>query len=76
MNFQSTSILKTGAENTSSIVNAIGKLPEDEKNVLILRIVKGYSINKVSNIMNESEEYIKHLQLQSLKKLTSILQKA
>lgn len=76
MNFQSTSILKTGAENTASIVNAIGKLPEDEKNVLILRIVKGYSINKVSNIMNESEEYIKHLQLQSLKKLTSILQKA
>ena len=54
---------------------ALNKLSEQDKRVLTLRIIKGYSVKEVSKILDKPEGTIKSLQFRALKKLREILAK-
>ncbi|HBF76616.1 MAG TPA: RNA polymerase subunit sigma, partial [Clostridiaceae bacterium] len=50
-------------------------LSKDEKEILVLRIVEGYSINETSKMLNKPEGTVKSNQYRALQKLKKILGK-
>lgn len=57
------------------VKEALEELDNDSKTVIELRIIRGYSVKEVANIMNKPEGTIKSLQFRALKKLKDILKK-
>lgn len=54
---------------------AISQLKKDARQVLELRIIKGYSIQETAQKMNKSEGAVKSLQFRAVKSLKNILMK-
>jgi DNA-directed RNA polymerase specialized sigma24 family protein len=52
------------------IINAINCLSEIEKEVVLLRIIKGYPVSDVSIVLDRPEEVIKKLQFNAMKKIS------
>lgn len=55
------------------IENALKKLSEEQRKVIELRIIKGYSVVEAGKIMNKKDGTIRVLQYRALKALTKIL---
>ncbi len=60
-------------EDNIVVNEAMDKLQDHEKEVLILRIIKGYTISEVSEITKRPEGTVKSLQFRALQKLRDIL---
>jgi len=64
------------AENSTQrtlIENALNRLSEDQRTVIELRIIKGYSVAETASIMNKKEGTIRVIQYRALKELASII---
>lgn len=57
------------------VKEALNELDSESRAVIELRIIKGYSVKEVANIMEKPEGTIKSLQFRALKKLKDILKK-
>lgn len=57
------------------VKQALNELDSESRTVIELRIIKGYSVKEVSDIMDKPEGTIKSLQFRALKKLKDILKK-
>lgn len=82
VNGQLNSALKIEFSNQNSnmqsetvILDAIKSLSDVEKEVIVLRIMKGYSITDASIVLKKSEEAVKSLQFSCINKIASHLQK-
>lgn len=62
-------------ESNMIVQEALSLLSEDEREIIVLRIIKGYSINEVSRILGKPEGTIKSSQFRALNKLKQKLQK-
>jgi RNA polymerase sigma-70 factor (ECF subfamily) len=57
------------------VKQALSELDSESKTVIELRMLLGYSVKEVANIMSKPEGTIKSLQFRALKKLKDILKK-
>ncbi|NLM62680.1 MAG: RNA polymerase sigma factor [Clostridiales bacterium] len=71
---------ETAVEDSSDIVsqrelirNALDRLSEEQRKVIELRIIKGYSTAETAKIMNKKEGTIRVLQYRGLKALAELL---
>ncbi|MGI6778902.1 MAG: RNA polymerase sigma factor [Acetivibrionales bacterium] len=55
------------------IENALNKLNEEQRKVVELRVIKGYSVAEVAKIVNKKETNIRVLQYRALQTLANIL---
>jgi RNA polymerase sigma-70 factor, ECF subfamily len=55
------------------IQNALNSLNEEQRNVIELRILKGYSVKDTAKKMNITESNVRVLQFRAMQKLTHIL---
>lgn len=55
------------------IENSLLELNEDQRNVIELRIIKGYSVADTAKIMNKNEVTVRVMQHRALQNLTKIL---
>jgi RNA polymerase sigma-70 factor (ECF subfamily) len=55
------------------IENALNSLSEEQRTVVELRIIKGYSVAETASLMNKKEGTIRVIQYRALKELASIL---
>ncbi|WFA09013.1 sigma-70 family RNA polymerase sigma factor [Tissierella sp. Yu-01] len=55
------------------INNALKKLNDDQRQVIELRIIKGYSVSETAKIMGKTEGNIRVLQYRALKNLAEII---
>lgn len=55
------------------IKNALKQLNEEQRTVIDLRILKGYSVNDTAKNMDKEEGHVRVLQYRALKKLTELL---
>jgi RNA polymerase sigma-70 factor (ECF subfamily) len=62
-------------ESNMIVQEALNLLSGDEREIILLRIIKGYSINEVSRILGKPEGTIKSSQFRALNKLKQKLQK-
>lgn len=62
-------------ENSLELYNALGKLKESHREILILRKIKGMSIEETARILNCSETKVKSLLFRALPALEKILKK-
>jgi RNA polymerase sigma-70 factor (ECF subfamily) len=62
-------------EGNLAVKEALQLLSGDERDVIILRIIKGYSINEVSQRLGKPEGTIKSIQFRALQKLRQKLEK-
>lgn len=64
---------KRNSEDSLIVQGALQRLAELDRNVLVLRIMKGYTISEAAAIMQKPEETVKSMQFRALKKLRDIL---
>ncbi len=57
------------------VENAMSKLSSEQRQVLELRILKGYSVAETAKMMNKSESAVRVLQYRSLQTLANILER-
>lgn len=62
-------------EEAIVVRDVLDNLKEDERKVLIYRIVEGYTIKEVSKMLSKPQGTIKSMQYRSLKKLRKMLMK-
>jgi RNA polymerase sigma-70 factor (ECF subfamily) len=65
---------KADIQKIMIIMNAVKSLSDSEKQVIILRIIKGYSVIDVSIVLKKPEDVIKNLQFNAIKRLASQIQ--
>jgi RNA polymerase sigma-70 factor (ECF subfamily) len=56
------------------LIQALGGLTEDQQDVIILRIVDGFSVTDVAQILGKSEGAVKSLQRRALDSLSRVLE--
>jgi RNA polymerase sigma-70 factor (ECF subfamily) len=64
------------AESRTIINGALNVLSSIERDVIFLRIIKGYSLRDAARILEKPEEKIKSLQFKALKKVNINLRKS
>lgn len=62
-------------EDSLLVHEALNELPQDDRTILQLRIIEGYSISEVSKMLGKPEGTIKSLQFRALQKLRDKLVK-
>lgn len=62
------------SEDIIIIKESLNKLSKDEKEILVLRIVEGYSIDETSKMLNRPQGTVKSNQYRALQKLKKILE--
>lgn len=62
-------------EDNLFVKQALSELPPEDRNILQLRIIKGYSISEVSKMLGKPEGTVKSLQFRALQKLREKLLK-
>jgi len=80
VNIEAISPEETAAEDTAEISaqrelirKALGSLSEEQRMVVELRILKGYSVTETAKIIDKKETTVRVLQYRALKNLASIL---
>lgn len=63
-------------EQREIIINSINMLTEDQRHVITLRIIKGYSVSETAEIMRKSKGAVRQLQYRALQVLNEILKKS
>jgi RNA polymerase sigma-70 factor (ECF subfamily) len=56
------------------LIQALSSLTEDQQDVIVLRIVDGFSVTDVAQILGKSEGAIKSLQRRALDSLSRVLE--
>jgi len=59
--------------NRILIEEALNRLSEEQRNIIILRIIKGYSVAETSQMTGKSQANVRVIQYRALKELASIL---
>lgn len=82
VNIDSIAPMEASIEDISDITNqqlyiksALEKLNEEQRKVIELRIIKGYSVSETAKIMDKKEGNIRVLQYRALKNLEEIMSK-
>lgn len=60
-------------EQRQTLKEALEKLKEDQRRVVELRILKGYSVKETAAILKKKESHVRVIQLRALEKLAEIL---
>lgn len=81
VNFEDISPEETALEDSTEesaqrelIKSALNELKEDQRKVVELRILKGYSVAETARIMNKNESTVRVLQYRALKHLAAVLE--
>ncbi len=61
--------------NRLLIEKALNNLSEEQRNIIVLRIVKGYSVAETAQMTGKSPANVRVIQYRALKELASILEK-
>ncbi len=61
------------SEQRQTLKEALENLKEDQRRVIELRILKGYSVKETAAILKKKESHIRVIQLRALEKLAGIL---
>jgi len=59
--------------NRISVEEALNSLSEEQRNIIVLRIVKGYSVAETAQMTGKSQANVRVIQYRALKELASIL---
>lgn len=63
------------SEQRQTLKEALESLKEDQRRVVELRILKGYSVKETAAILKKKESHIRVIQLRALEKLAGMLKK-
>jgi RNA polymerase sigma-70 factor (ECF subfamily) len=59
--------------DVESLTRALGELPDDQRDVVILRFIEGYSHAEVAKVLNKSVVAVRQIQVRALVKLKKVL---
>lgn len=65
--------VEDGGERRTIVVQAMERLPEEQKHVIVRRFFEQRSVREIANEMGRSEGAVKQLQLRALRKLRDVL---
>ena len=68
-------ILRIPQQNILQLEQALNKISENEREVLILKYINNYNNVEISEIMQKSEEAVRQLQSRGLKALRQFIKK-
>ena len=77
INFAEAAFTDTSETSTNRLLieKALNSLSEEQREIIILRIVKGYSVAETAQMTGKSQANVRVIQYRALKELASILSK-
>jgi RNA polymerase sigma-70 factor (ECF subfamily) len=63
-------------ERRTALYEMVGRLPDDQRRVIVLRFAEQKSIREIAHDMNRSEGAVKQLQFRALEKLRAVMEGA